>query len=102
MQRYEQALQIAQELGDRAGVATSLHQLGRLFEEEGAYEPAVRHVAQAFVILAQLGSPDREIAGRTLARLREKMGEATFEAALGAEGSGGAGGQGSGGAEGQG
>jgi hypothetical protein len=56
--------------------------LGMLFEEQGADAQAVQCMAQAFVILEQLGSPDREKAGRALASLREKMGEQTFEEAL--------------------
>jgi hypothetical protein len=62
-------------------VARSLHQLGMLFEVEEAYTQAVHYVAQAFVILDQLGSPDREIARKTLARLRQKMGEEAFDTA---------------------
>ncbi len=81
-QRYEQSLAIKQDLGDRAGVARSLHQLGRLFEQDGDYIQAVRHAAQAFAILNELGSPDRDVASRTLARLRDKMGEEAFDKAL--------------------
>jgi tetratricopeptide (TPR) repeat protein len=80
--RYEQSLAIKQELGNRAGMARSLHQLGRLAEDEGDLPQAVALVAQAFVILGQLGSPDRNIAGRTLTRLREKMGESAFAAVV--------------------
>ncbi len=81
-ERYEQALAIAQELGDRAGVARSLHNLGLLLEKENDLDEAVQYIAAAYAIFTQLGSPDQEIAAQTLARLREKMGEAAFRAAL--------------------
>ncbi len=81
-QRYEESLAIKQELGDRDGVARSLHQLGVLLENEGRLAEAVTYTARAFATLQQLGSPDQQIAGRTLARLREKMGPEAFETAL--------------------
>jgi tetratricopeptide (TPR) repeat protein len=83
-QRYQQSLDILQALGDRDGVAKSLHQLGRLFEEDNGYESAVQYAAQAFIIFYQLGSPNREIARRTLQRLRQKLGQAAFDAMLAA------------------
>jgi tetratricopeptide (TPR) repeat protein len=81
-QCFEQSLAIKEELGNRAGVAASLHQLGMILENEGAYGQAVRYAAHAFVILDQLGSPDRDIAGGTIARLQDKMGDEEFQAAL--------------------
>jgi tetratricopeptide repeat protein len=37
---YQQSLDIRQELGDRDGVAKSLHQLGRLHQRQGEHEQA--------------------------------------------------------------
>jgi tetratricopeptide (TPR) repeat protein len=81
-QRYEESLAVERELGNRAGIASSLHQLGRLAEEAGEYAQAVGLVGQAFAILTEIGSPNRHTAGRTLARLREKMGDEAFREAL--------------------
>ena len=81
-ERYEESLAIAQALGDRAGVARSLGQLGLLFEVEGDFAQAVRYMVQALVLFNELGTPERDIASSELARLRGKMGEEAFEAAL--------------------
>ena len=85
-ERYEQSLALAEELDDGTGVARGLHQLGTLLEAEGAHAEAVRAVSRALLIFMQLDSPDRDIASRTLARLRKKMGDGAFEAALKAAG----------------
>jgi tetratricopeptide (TPR) repeat protein len=81
-QRYQESLAIAQELGNRAGVANTLGQLGILEEQEGQMSQAVAALAQAFALFEQLGAPEREQARRDLARLRQKIGDAAFAAAL--------------------
>jgi tetratricopeptide (TPR) repeat protein len=52
---YRQSLAIAEELGDRAGVAASYHQLGRLAQEQGDYDRAFDWYRQALTIQAELG-----------------------------------------------
>ena len=54
-QLYEQSLQIAQELGDRAGVAGSLHQLGMLLQQQGEYAQAQQRYEQSLQIAQELG-----------------------------------------------
>jgi tetratricopeptide (TPR) repeat protein len=76
--RYEQALLIAQEVGDRASIALTQGQIGLILTQEGDFNAAVRALAQAYVIFQQLGMPDQQIAARSLAHLREKMGDETF------------------------
>ena len=71
-QRYAQALEIAQELGDRRGVASSLAQLGTLCEQQDQLPQAVTCLAQALVIFSDLGAPQQAQAQRNLRRLREK------------------------------
>ncbi len=83
-ERYEQALEISEELGDRSGVARRLGQLGRLEEDEGNYPRAVEYAAKSYALFDQLGSPDRDKAGRMLARLQEIMGEEAFKFAINA------------------
>ena len=55
-QLYEQSLQIAQELGDRAGVAGSLHQLGMLLQAQGEYAQAQKLYEQSLQIKQELGN----------------------------------------------
>ena len=85
-ERYEQALAIKEELGDRAGLASSLAQMGLLLEQEGQLGQSVGHLAAALALFEELGAPQRQQARRDLARLREKMGDEAFEAALQAAG----------------
>ena len=40
MRLYEQSLKLAEALGDKAGVASSLHQLGMVQQEQGNYAEA--------------------------------------------------------------
>lgn len=79
---YKQALNIFHELGDRAGVARSLSQIGLLNEQEGQLDRAVGRLVQALAIFKQLGMPQREQVRSDLERLREKMGEEAFAAAV--------------------
>jgi tetratricopeptide (TPR) repeat protein len=56
LQRYEQSLRIADELGDRAGVAKSLHQLGNLHYLRGEYGEARQHYELSLRIAEGLGN----------------------------------------------
>ena len=80
--KYEQSLAINLELGNKLGIALSLHQLGRIHELQGSYREALEKYVQALMLFEQLGSPDAEKARRSLARLREEMGEEAFAAVL--------------------
>jgi tetratricopeptide (TPR) repeat protein len=81
VKKYEESLKIKEELGDKSGIAKTLHQLGRINEEQKDYKEAMRKYWIALSILKELGSPDAKIVERSLARLREKMGEKEFEKA---------------------
>lgn len=70
---YGESLDIAEQLGDRAGVAKSLHQLGVLAEEDGNLREAERLFAESLATFEALGSPNAEIARRSLERVRERM-----------------------------
>jgi len=82
VKKYEQSLKIAEELGDKSGIAKTLHQLGRINEEQKDYTEAMKKYLIALSILERLGSPDMKITKRSLSRIREKMGERTFEKVL--------------------
>ena len=81
-QRYEQSLAIKRTLGDQHGIASSLHNLGMLHQAQGDLGGAVQHLARAYHLFEQLGAPERTQAARALSRLREQLGNTTFEAAL--------------------
>jgi tetratricopeptide (TPR) repeat protein len=52
---YEKSLTIKEEIGDRAGVATSLHQIGRIHETGGDHSTALVIYEKARKILEELG-----------------------------------------------
>ncbi|WP_433043107.1 tetratricopeptide repeat protein [Dactylosporangium sp. CS-033363] len=53
--RYQQALSMFEEVGDRAGVSAGLHQLGNVAEARGDYPEAERRYQQALAISEELG-----------------------------------------------
>ncbi|MEU8285164.1 tetratricopeptide repeat protein, partial [Micromonospora sp. NPDC048905] len=54
--RYLQSLTINEELGDRAGMASSFHQLGILAQDRGDYAEADRGYQQSLTIKEELGN----------------------------------------------
>ena len=66
---YQESLDIKQKLGDQAGIASTLHQLGRLAEIAGKNEEARRLFQESLVIFEKLGSPDAQIARESLERV---------------------------------
>src|SRR5262249_30811745 len=67
LDRYEQSLRIAEELGDRAGIAGSLHQLGILHQRRGEYGDALDRYEQSLRIAEELG--DRAVIASSLHQL---------------------------------
>ena len=61
------SLTIAQELGDRAGVAACYHQLGMLAQDRGDYDTAEQRYQTALTIAKELG--DQAGTARTLSQL---------------------------------
>jgi tetratricopeptide (TPR) repeat protein len=53
--RYEQSLAIEVELGDKGGIATSLHQLGVIHQQQGNLREAQAKYEQALGIFGELG-----------------------------------------------
>ncbi|RME37220.1 MAG: tetratricopeptide repeat protein, partial [Thermoflexia bacterium] len=64
---YEESLRIKEQLGDRAGVASTLHQLGNLAYLQGDYPEARRLYEESLRIKEQLG--DRAGVAITTAQL---------------------------------
>ncbi len=80
---YQQSLKIKQELGDNRGIAITLHQLGRVYEEKDKdYPLAIEKYLIALSIFKELKDPNSKIAEGSIARLKEKMGEEAFIKAI--------------------
>jgi hypothetical protein len=72
-------LAIKKNLGDQSGIATTLHQLGRLAEDEGKKPDALRLFRQALNIFERIGSLKAEIAHCSLARVETAYNISTRE-----------------------
>jgi tetratricopeptide (TPR) repeat protein len=75
---YRESLDILKKIGDTAGVAISLGQLGRIHEEKGNYKEAMEHYIIVLSIFIKIGSPDAEIVIDCLKRLRKIIGKEQF------------------------
>ncbi|MDQ1351991.1 MAG: hypothetical protein QG657_2297 [Acidobacteriota bacterium] len=82
LEKYEQSLKIEEELGDRAGVALSLGQIGSIYHQQKKYPEAFENYLIAFSILTELESPQAQIAANNLIDLRKDWGEKEFEEAI--------------------
>ncbi len=76
---YEQALAAFEALGAKSEYASVLGQLGKLAEAEKDDKTALRNWLIAFSIFEELKSPNKDIVGRLLARMHERLGEVEFE-----------------------
>ena len=76
---YNESLEIKRKLGNQSGIAISLHQLGRIAEKRKEYKEAIGKIRQAATIFERLGSPDLDIANRSLERIKEQIGDQEFE-----------------------
>ncbi|MGW2836147.1 tetratricopeptide repeat protein, partial [Streptomyces sp. NPDC001286] len=54
-ERYRASLTISEELGNRAGIATSYHQLGMIAQERGDYQQAEERYRASLTISEELG-----------------------------------------------
>jgi tetratricopeptide (TPR) repeat protein len=80
----QQSLVIARKTGYRYGEAHRLNNLAEMLESQGDLSQAVRLASTALAIYDEIKSPEKEEASKLLARLRENMGDAAFNAALSA------------------
>ena len=53
---YLQSLEISEELGDKSGIARTLHQLGMIHQEQGNYAEAVKKYEESLKIAEELGN----------------------------------------------
>ncbi|HLP58296.1 MAG TPA: hypothetical protein VK186_05675 [Candidatus Deferrimicrobium sp.] len=82
LSRWEQSLKIKEELGDRAGVAGTLNQVGSIYHQQKKYPETFENYRIAFSILTELQSPDAEKTLRNLGKLKDAWGEEAFEEAI--------------------
>ena len=81
LEYYDRSLKIAEELGNRSGIASSLGQIGKLLVDVGRYNEAFKNFLSALSIFIELQSPDAGIVVNSLKELRAKWGEENFDAA---------------------
>jgi tetratricopeptide (TPR) repeat protein len=79
---YRKSLAIEEELGNRAGMATTISQLGVLATERGAPEEAVPLNLRGLDIHLEIGSPEARIDLHWLGRQRELLGASRFAGLL--------------------
>ena len=83
MEKYQQSLEIQESIGDKNGIAGTLHELGMIHEKHDEDFPAaLEKYIIAYSIFKELKSPNAEITGNSIARLKEKMGEEAFNKAF--------------------
>jgi hypothetical protein len=81
-QRYQDSLIIKEELGNRAGIASSTSQLGVLHTVRGNPAEAVAYNLTALLIRADIGSPDVRNDLHWLARQQRGIGDDAFRRIL--------------------
>ena len=79
---FQQSLEIAEKIGDIAGMAISMGQMGALYLKQNQCETALKPLFQSFAIFNKIGSPYANQAKNNIARCREKMTEEQFKAIL--------------------
>jgi hypothetical protein len=80
-ERYRASLTIKAELGNRAGIATTLAQLGILCTEQQRPSEGVPYMLQALALVAEIGSPPGAIL-HWLGRQRDLLGDDAFRSLL--------------------
>jgi len=71
-----------QQIGDMAGVATTLSNMGAMLYEQNRYEEAVPLLIHAYQIFQKTGSPNVKVPERYLTAINERIGEAKYEEIL--------------------
>ncbi|NTW01742.1 MAG: tetratricopeptide repeat protein [Oscillochloris sp.] len=70
---YQQRLAIVTALGDRHGIADSNWNLGIMFEQQGAFSDAIRHLEAGWTFYHDLGHPHAEAMKQVVMRVYHKM-----------------------------
>jgi hypothetical protein len=75
-------MEIDEKIGDIAGAALSMAQIGTLYFNQNKFETALELFIQAFLVFAKIGSPYANQARKDIARVREKLPQEQFNAIL--------------------
>ncbi len=79
VEMYQESLKISEELRDKRVIASTLGQMGQIFQAQGNYKEALRSYLNAFSIFYELNSPNKDIARRDIMTLKEEIGDALFD-----------------------
>ncbi|MBE9593973.1 MAG: tetratricopeptide repeat protein, partial [Proteobacteria bacterium] len=64
---------------NKSGIASTLGQMGRIFHAQENYKEALRCYLHAFVIFNELNSPNKDLAGQDISKLKEEIGDSLFD-----------------------
>ena len=53
--KYDQSLRIKRELGDKSGIAGTLHHLGMIHQDQGSYEESIKKFKESLGIAKKIG-----------------------------------------------
>ena len=76
LKRYEEALRIAEQLGDLSGKAKRLNNIGTIYDAQGNYPEALKRYEEALEILNKLGlseSPNAKAFKKNIEFVKSKM-----------------------------
>jgi tetratricopeptide (TPR) repeat protein len=79
---YRQSLNIKEEMGDKNEAAYTLGQLGQFYCVQGQMKEALSYSLKALALFEELRSPNRQLALKDIASIREAVGEEQFAAWL--------------------
>jgi tetratricopeptide (TPR) repeat protein len=79
---YQKSIEIKEKIGDIAGAAISMAQMGTLYFKQSKCETALKLFIQAFLVFAKIGSPYANQAKKYIVEVREKLHEEQFNAIL--------------------
>jgi tetratricopeptide (TPR) repeat protein len=82
LEKYQQALEISERIGDIAGAAGSRIMIGHIYFIKKDYAPALKMFLQSFRVLSKIGSPNAKVAKGNIDIVREKMSVEEFREIL--------------------
>ena len=78
--KYNQSLKLKEELGNKSGIARTLHQLGMVHAVKKEYPFALQAYLRAYSIFTELHSPHSQLTEKEISELRNELGDQEFNA----------------------